>query len=68
MCLGRSEVRLASRPPFSVLGPPKKRKKINWAMFPGRGRLLSGQQSSTSSRLLYDGLACFLGSTRSSTI
>lgn len=33
-------------------------------MFPERGRLLSGQQSSTSSRLLYDGLSCFLGSAR----
>lgn len=45
-----------------------KRKKINWAIFPERGRLLSGQQSSISSRLLYDGLPCFLGSTRSSTL
>ena len=33
-------------------------------MFPERGRLLSGQQSSPSSRLLYDGLPCFLGSAR----
>lgn len=41
-----------------------KRKKRNFAMFPERGRLLSGQQSSTSSRLLYDGLPCFLGSAR----
>nr|GMD87900.1 succinate dehydrogenase subunit 3 [Ipomoea batatas] len=31
-------------------------------------RLLSGQQSSTSSRLLYDGLPCFLGSARSYTL
>jgi len=46
----------------------KKRKKRNLAMFPERGRLLSGQQSSTSSRLLYDGLPCFLGSARSSTL
>lgn len=30
-------------------------------MFPKRDRLLSGQQSSTSSRLLYDGLPFFLG-------
>ena len=37
-------------------------------MFPERGRLLSGQQSSTFSRLLYDGLPCFLGSARSSTL
>ncbi|GAU19234.1 hypothetical protein TSUD_199160, partial [Trifolium subterraneum] len=37
-------------------------------MFPEGGRLLSGQQSSTSSRLLYDGLPCILGSARSSTL
>ncbi|KAK7232533.1 hypothetical protein RIF29_47795 [Crotalaria pallida] len=46
----------------------QKRKKRNWAMFPEGGRLLSGQQSSTSSRLLYDGLPCILGSARSSTL
>jgi hypothetical protein len=46
----------------------QKRKKKNWAMFPEGGRLLSGQQSSTSSRLLYDGLPCILGSARSSTL
>ncbi|PNX62660.1 hypothetical protein L195_g061253, partial [Trifolium pratense] len=37
-------------------------------MFLEGGRLLSGQQSSTSSRLLYDGLPCILGSARSSTL
>ncbi|AES94969.1 hypothetical protein MTR_5g020310 [Medicago truncatula] len=42
--------------------------RINWAMFPEVGRLLSGQQSSTSSRLLYDGLPCILGSACSSTL
>ncbi|KAG6467066.1 hypothetical protein ZIOFF_074494 (mitochondrion) [Zingiber officinale] len=37
-------------------------------MFPERDCLLSGQQSDTSSRLLYDGLTSFLGSARSSTL
>lgn len=37
-------------------------------MFPERDCLLSGQKSSTSSRLLYDGLPSFLGSARSSTL
>ena len=44
-----------------------KKKKRNWARAE-RGRLLSGQQSSTSSRLLYDGLSSFLGSARSSAL
>lgn len=45
-----------------------KRKKRNWAMFPERDCLLSGQQSTRSRRLLYDGLTSFLGSARSSTL
>jgi len=36
-------------------------------MFPERDCLLSGQQSDTYSRLLYDGLTSFQGSARSST-
>ncbi|KAL5074626.1 hypothetical protein RYX36_013610, partial [Vicia faba] len=58
------------RPPTVTSTPEgnKKRKNKNWAMFPEGGRLLSGQQSSTSSRLLYDGLPCILGSARSSTL
>nr|WEB51399.1 hypothetical protein [Zea mays] len=39
-----------------------------WAMFPERDCLLSGQQSYTYSRLLYDDLTSFLGSARSSTL
>jgi hypothetical protein len=45
-----------------------KRKKRNWAMFPERDCLLSGQQSYTYSRLLYDDLTSFLGSACSSTL
>ena len=48
-----------------------KRKKRNWAIFPERGRPLSGQGSSLLFLVncsLYDELSCFLGSTRPSTL
>lgn len=45
----------------ALTAPTQKR---DFAMFPERGRLLSGQQSTRSRRLLYDGLPCFLGSAR----
>lgn len=46
----------------------KKEEKLGHVSRAERGRLLSGQQSSTSSRLLYDGLSSFLGSARSSAL